>query len=63
MYDPHSREPRGFAFVTMDGPDAAEAAIAGMNGVDLQGRVLSVQKVSFVKRSSSQDSPSNILCL
>jgi len=46
MYDPHSREPRGFAFVTMDGLEAAEAAIAGMNGVDLLGRVLSVQKVS-----------------
>ncbi|UZJ53212.1 hypothetical protein CBS101457_002532 [Exobasidium rhododendri] len=44
MYDPHSREPRGFAFVTMDGPEAAEAAIAGMSGVDLQGRTLSVQK-------------------
>lgn len=45
MYDPHSREPRGFAFVTMDGPEAAEAAIAGMSGVDLLGRTLSVQKV------------------
>lgn len=48
MYDPHTREPRGFAFVTMDGLEAAEAAIAGMNGVDLLGRVLSVQKVSVL---------------
>lgn len=45
MYDPHSREPRGFAFVTMDGLEAAEAAITGMTGVDLLGRTLSVQKV------------------
>jgi len=29
----------------MDGPEAAEAAIAGMTGVDLLGRTLSVQKV------------------
>jgi transformer-2 protein len=49
MYDPHSREPRGFAFVTMDGAEAAEAAIAGMSGVELLGRTLSVQKVRLVK--------------
>jgi transformer-2 protein len=47
MYDPHSREPRGFAFVTMENLDAAEAAIAGMSGVELLGRTLSVQKVSL----------------
>lgn len=46
MYDPHSREPRGFAFVTMADADAAEAAISGMTGVELMGRTLSVQKVS-----------------
>ncbi|MCO5588560.1 hypothetical protein L7F22_042517 [Adiantum nelumboides] len=44
MYDPHSREPRGFAFVTMADADAAEAAISGMTGVELMGRTLSVQK-------------------
>lgn len=48
MYDPHSREPRGFAFVTMDTTEGADAAIQNMNGVEMGGRTLSVQRVSAV---------------
>ncbi|KDN43545.1 RNA-binding domain-containing protein, partial [Tilletiaria anomala UBC 951] len=44
MYDPHTREPRGFAFVTMETAEEADAAVEGMNGTELSGRVLSVQK-------------------
>ena len=45
MYDPHSREPRGFAFVTFEKPEDAEAAIAALNGTDLHGRRMTVDKV------------------
>lgn len=44
MYDPHSRESRGFGFVTMETPEEADAAIEGLNATEVQGRVLSVQK-------------------
>ena len=44
MYDPHSREPRGFGFVTFETSDEAEAAITGMDGVELMGRNLKVQR-------------------
>lgn len=57
MYDPHSRESRGFAFVTMENAEEAEAAIGALNGVDLMGRVLNVQKVGALVRSHN---PSHI---
>ena len=44
MRDPHSRESRGFAFVTMMSGDEAEAAISDLNGTELMGRTISVQK-------------------
>ena len=43
MRDPHTQEPRGFAFVTMESREDAEAAINGLNGTDVQGRIISVQ--------------------
>lgn len=45
MYDPHTRESRGFGFVTMELPEEADAAIAQLNGTDLMGRTLSVERV------------------
>lgn len=44
MYDPHTRESRGFGFVTMDTAAEAEAAISALNGTDLKGRNLSIEK-------------------
>lgn len=44
MYDPHSRESRGFGFVNMADVDGADAAIAALHGEDLQGRTLAVEK-------------------
>lgn len=44
MRDPHSRESRGFGFVTFVDADAAAAAVEAMNGFELQGRRLGVEK-------------------
>ena len=38
IVDKMSGRSRGFAFVTMESPEAAQAAIAALNGKDLQGR-------------------------
>jgi len=46
MYDPHSRESRGFAFVTMVRGEDAEAAMQVLNGFELHGRAMSVKLVS-----------------
>jgi transformer-2 protein len=45
MYDPHTRESRGFGFVTMESAEEADAAIAALNATDLMGKVCNVEKV------------------
>ena len=45
MYDPHTRESRGFGFVTMESAEEADAAIAALNASDLMGKVINVEKV------------------
>ena len=45
MYDPHTRESRGFGFVTMESGEEADAAITAMNGTELMGKMISVEKV------------------
>jgi cold-inducible RNA-binding protein len=42
--DRETGRPRGFAFVTMSSPAESEAAIAKMNGADLDGRALTVNE-------------------
>lgn len=42
--DRDSGQPRGFAFVEMTDRSAAEAAIAQLNGRDLNGRAISVNE-------------------
>jgi RNA recognition motif-containing protein len=44
MKDPHTQEARGFAFVTMESAEEADAAIAGLNATELLGRVMNVQR-------------------
>ena len=42
MMDRESGRPRGFGFVTMSTPEEAQAAIAALNGKDVDGRALTV---------------------
>ncbi|UCD64814.1 MAG: RNA-binding protein [Candidatus Zixiibacteriota bacterium] len=42
--DKYSGESRGFGFVEMPNKDEAMAAIAGLNGTDLNGRALNVNE-------------------
>ena len=44
MRDPHTKDSRGFAFVTMETVEDAEAAVAACNAVELMGRVMNVEK-------------------
>jgi len=44
MYDPHTRDSRGFGFVTMETSEEADAAIAALNGTEMGGKILSIEK-------------------
>jgi cold-inducible RNA-binding protein len=44
VLDLATRKPRGFAFVTMESKENAEAAIAALHGKDWQGRPLNVNE-------------------
>lgn len=44
MRDPHSKESRGFGFVKMVTSDQAEAAKEGLQGEEIDGRTLSIEK-------------------
>jgi cold-inducible RNA-binding protein len=44
MMDRMSGKSRGFAFVTMESPEAAQVAISAMNGAQLDGRALTVNE-------------------
>lgn len=55
MYDPHTRESRGFGFVTMESGEEADAAITALNATELMGKTLNVEKVVFNPPSSLLD--------
>jgi len=44
VMDKQTGRPRGFAFATMNTPEAATAAIQGLNGKDWKGRALTVNE-------------------
>jgi len=44
MYDPHTRDSRGFGFVTMESGEEADAAIAALNATELMGKTMTVEK-------------------
>jgi len=44
MYDPHTRESRGFGFVTMESVEEADAAITALNATDLMGKTMTVER-------------------
>lgn len=45
MKDPHTRESRGFGFVTFEEAEDADAAMAALNATTLDDRTISVEKV------------------
>ncbi|KAJ3856470.1 hypothetical protein EV368DRAFT_71600 [Lentinula lateritia] len=44
VYDPHTRESRGFGFVTMETPEEADAAVTALNNTELYGKTVTVGK-------------------
>ena len=44
MMDRATGRPRGFGFVTMSTPQEAQAAVAALNGKDMDGRALTVNE-------------------
>src|SRR3954471_9660519 len=44
IMDKFSGRPRGFGFVTMESKEAAEAAVAALNGKNIDGRDLTVNE-------------------
>ncbi len=44
VQDHQTGRPRGFGFVTMEDPNAAQAAITALNGTQLGGRALTVNE-------------------
>ncbi|KAI9569548.1 hypothetical protein HD554DRAFT_542755 [Boletus coccyginus] len=44
MYDPHTRESRGFGFVTMETGEEADAAITALNATEIMGKIVTVEK-------------------
>jgi transformer-2 protein len=47
MYDPHTRESRGFGFVTMETGEEADAAITALNATEIMGKITTVEKVMW----------------
>lgn len=45
MYDPHTRESRGFGFIRMASTEEADRAITAVNGTEVDGRIVTVEKV------------------
>lgn len=45
MYDPHTRESRCFGFLEMEDVDAASTATNELNGSEIMGRAISIEKV------------------
>lgn len=45
MYDPHTRESRGFGFVTMETSEEADAAITALNATEIMGKIATVERV------------------
>jgi cold-inducible RNA-binding protein len=54
MMDRTTGRPRGFAFVAMSRPTEVQAAIAGMNGVTLDGRELQVNEALAQEASGAE---------
>lgn len=58
MMDRDTGRSKGFAFVEMGSDDEAQAAIAGLNGVSVQGRAITVS-VARPRESGSSNTSGN----
>lgn len=58
IYDRESGRSRGFGFVTYTDPDAARAAIDGMDGEELDGRAIRVDVAEERRRPGSASTAS-----
>ncbi|KAL2900947.1 33 kDa ribonucleoprotein chloroplastic [Bienertia sinuspersici] len=54
IYEKDSGRSRGFGFITFSTADAAESALAAMNGVELEGRPLRLNMASDRARSNTE---------
>jgi transformer-2 protein len=51
MYDPHTKDSRGFGFVMMADADGASRAVAELSGKEFEGKVMNVAYVSTIRCS------------
>ena len=49
MFDPHTRESRGFGFIRMANSNEAQKAIDGISGSEIDSRVVTVEKAKRSK--------------
>lgn len=61
MYDPHTRESRGFGFVTMETAEEADAAVTALNATELTGKIINVEKVRYWDTLSSTNVPNIVI--
>ena len=59
MRDPHTKDSRGFAFVTMELAEDADTAISSLNATELMGRTMNVEKA---RRGRARTRGSRFLC-
>lgn len=45
MYDPHTKDSRGFGFVMMMNPEGAQRAIEELSGKEFMGKIMTVAHV------------------
>jgi transformer-2 protein len=59
VVDPRTQESRGFGFVTMDNAEDADSCVKYLNRSTLEGRIITVEKVSTFVMDSNLESMSS----
>ncbi|KAI8368235.1 uncharacterized protein BYT42DRAFT_504010, partial [Radiomyces spectabilis] len=59
MYDPHTRESRGFGFIRMQTAEDADRALQAVSGTEIDGRTVTVEKVQSLIRRSGRETTKN----